>query len=253
MKQVSTLLAALGLVLAMSIVGVSQTGPMQPNEDHYKVYRTALQTVHPGNVQVMDQFGAYSTPELLLDHFATPVMKNQEPMLDPMRHQGWWRFFAPAPTRSVVLENQFGSQTWMVRNVSYLLTPARKETSGPPIVSNHYLCYEAQGPALNLPVNLQDQFGVVDVVATLPEMFCNPAEKMVDGVIYPREDPVAHLACYRIEPPVAYDFQVVGYDQFETYDLHLVDHEWLCVPSFKTVAVPVEPTTWGSLKTRYHD
>jgi hypothetical protein len=100
---------------------------------------------------------------------------------------------------------------------------------------------------------LEDQFrrfGPITVGP--PRFFCNPCVKIADRE-YPIVDPEVHLAVYEILPPT-FTGSVQLIDQFVTRQVQVVSvpPEYLFVPSSKRFATPVEPSTWGSIKSIYH-
>ncbi len=134
------------------------------------------------------------------------------------------------------------------------MLPANKnQPPGWPTDRNHYLAYQASGPVVDIPVVLQDQWNTVSVVAAEPEMWLNPVRKTHNGQIFPIVDPVAHLACYRLLPPMPAFHPAVASDQFGVWQIEALDHCWLCVPSYKRVVVGTEPKTWGDIKALYHN
>lgn len=240
------------LLLAFALAFGADALAQWPLENHYKTYTLTPPYTHPGPIVLHDQFGHYTAPLLILDMFATPVMKNDEPILDPRAHQTWWRLDLPAAGWDIGVENQFGFRIWHVQDVRYLVLPALKFEPGPLPERNHYLAYQAFGPRVDLPVHLTDQFGAVDALVTEPMFFLNPVEKVAEGVTYPILDPEAHLACYRLEPLLTYGLPVVAYDQFGAWQFSLGEHRCLCVPSFKRQVIATEETTWGAVKALYH-
>ncbi len=248
-------------VLLVLIAFVTVAGPAAaqvvtgPPEDHFKVYRSDPPITFSSPMRFLDQFGSFDVDVMVLDKFATPAIKNNEPAFDLERHQTWWHVDVPQPSWRVHIENQFGGQDWQLGNVQYVVLPAYKNdpTAVVPPVANHYACYEAlDGPLLNIPVVVEDQFDTVTTLVGEPVVFCNPAEKfnLENGLSYPIIDDTAHLACYRIDPK-QYDLAVFALDQFGQWQFVIINQEWLCVPSFKTDATPTEKDTWGGIKTRY--
>ena len=215
------------------------TGPIpgycQPAIDHYKVYQT-MGPPFPGPIMLMDQFGQREIFELILNRFATPASKNQEPVFDEIAHQTWWQFQHPEPPRTVIVKNQFGEFEWMVGDAAYLLNPALKnmDPTMPLPDLNHYTCYDAFGPPIQLEVFLEDQFGAEWVFVLEPRYFCNPCEKIgPDGFVYPIIDPNAHLTVYFVENPLPHDWQVRVRDQFVDEPLVLLINDLLAVPAIK--------------------
>jgi hypothetical protein len=245
-----------GMVLFLSlalVLGVCSSGTdaqVLP-ENHYLVYEVPQSYVYQGDIILNDQFGPFATPEVFFDKFATPVEKNGEPMYDPMMHQTWWTIHDPQSIWWVTIGNQFGQQRWQVKDGRYLVLPAFKNQPGTPPLWNHYKCYDAVGPAMDITVILADQFGVHQMIATNPVFFCNPVEKIVNGVQYPIMDPHTHLACYELQPPMPLGANAMAFDQFGMWDMMLMEPCWLCLPSIKIEAVPNEPHTWGQIKSLY--
>ncbi|UCG53504.1 MAG: hypothetical protein JSW58_08100 [Candidatus Latescibacterota bacterium] len=220
-------------------------------ENHYLVYEVPEVYTFTGQIAISDQFGLFCLETVELDKFATPVEKNAEPMVDPTVHQTWWSLYDPQSSWWTTINNQFGEQTWEVKDGRYLVLPALKDTPGTPPLFNHYKCYDAVGPRVDIPVTLVDQFGTYSMIATEVVLFCNPAEKCVDGVTYPWVDPEAHLACYLLEPPTSFGGSAMAYDQFGDWQLTILEPCWLCLPTEKLQTVPTEPTTWGKIKSLY--
>ena len=247
------LLLTLVLVLVMGLMSTNGAAQLLL-ENHYLVYEVPEIYVFTADIVLGDQFGSFATPEVILDKFATPVSKNGEPVFDPGAHQTWWEIYDPQSTWWTLIANQFGQQRWQVKDGRYLVLPALKNMPGSPPLFNHYKCYDAVGPAMNIPVLLVDQFGTRQMVATNPRLFCNPVEKTVNGIHYPTVvDPETHLACYELQPPMAYGLPVMALDQFGEWLVTPLEPCWLCLPTTKLQAVPAEPQTWGKIKSLYSD
>lgn len=245
------LLALLALTLGCVLCAHAQ--PQWPIENHYKVYNIDPMPVFSGAIQLEDQFDGYFVDVLILEKFANPVVKNDEEIIFPDTHHTWWSVDLPGLTRNIEVINQFGDAVWQVENPQYLVLPARKYEPGPPLQNNHYLAYQAYGPIVGVPVSLVDQFGAVSVVVLEPLYFLNPVQKIADGVLYPIIDSDAHLACYRIDPPMAYQIAVLAHDQFGVWDFQVLDHDCLCVPSWKIPVVATEQRTWSDIKGLYRN
>lgn len=245
----------LRLLLVVVVIGVwfgIGSAQMLP-ENHYLVYEVPETYVFAGNIALFDQFRFICADEVWLDKFANPVEKNGEPMFDPMLHQTWWTLHDPQSIWITTIENQFGNAIWQVKDGRYLVLPALKNQPGMPPPWNHYKCYDAVGPAVNIPVTLYDQFGIYQMVATTPVLFCNPVEKCVNGVTYPIINPEMHLACYLLEPPMAFGMPVTAFDQFGDWQVTPLEPCWLCLPTMKLFTVPNEESTWGKIKSLYSD
>ncbi len=105
-----------------------------------------------------------------------------------------------------------------------------------PVEPEHFKCYEAEGDAVNVLVNLVDQFGVEQVLVGEPELFCNPVDKNGEGILVP----TAHLTCYEIEDEEFDERNVDISNQLDDQTLEVEDPELLCVQSEK-IAVDEAP------------
>jgi hypothetical protein len=224
-------------------------------ENHYLVYDVQNVYTVTAEIRLMDQFNEFQTNFIEFDKFANPVEKNGEPILDPNVHQTWWLIDDPVPPgedRLVGLVNQFGRQDWVVGDGRYLVLPAHKNMPGWPEPWNHYKCYEADGPPVDVPVQLADQFGFYDMTAVEPVLFCNPCIKEVFGQWYEILWPEAHLAVYRLEPPTGVaGFAAVASDQFGEWEMNFEEPVWLVLPTDKLTVVMTETSTWGRVKSLF--
>jgi hypothetical protein len=224
-----------------------------PAIDHYKTYETIGPTI-TGPITSRDQFGEVVITDLMLTKFATPVRKNDEEICDTLSHQTWWEFLFPQPTRMIEAQDQFGTHDWMLGDARYLLLPALKnDPVGQEIPElNHYLCYEAQGPTLDIQVRLHDQFDEVTVIVLEGKYFCNPCEKETpDGVVHPVVDSLAHLTVYFVENSVPYNIQALVRDQFMEELLILHENFFLAVPALKTEVFGPDSSEWNRIKALY--
>jgi len=259
MKRLRWAVFALPLVAILALPAVMATAqPTLPLENHYLVYHAAPPTPLPKVVGLSDQFGSFTVSYLILDRFANPAEKRLPdgttyPMVDPLAHQTWWRINVPQPIRTVVGVDQFGMHSWVVCDAVYLLMPALKNVpGGTPPVRNHYVCYAGQAGSTPLSVVVIDQFGEFQVNVLEPKLFCNPAEKRADGLIYPIVDATAHLACYEILNPTPFAHPIVAIDQFGQWQLDVSQANCLCVPSIKDHVLKTQQSTWGMIKAMYH-
>jgi hypothetical protein len=246
-------------VFIVLLILLVQTAPAQSQDptwldNHYLVYDVVETITVPGPVFLDDQWGHSEHPEVFLDKFANPVMKNGEPIVNEALHQTWWQIDDVQSGRRVFIENQFGPQVWFTKDARYLVLPASKNvpTPLPDGTGQHYKCYEAQGPPMDLPVQLQDQWGFFDPIVAEPVLFCNPVFKTFQGVTSPTLNDSLHMACYRLEPPQQLIEMFFAWDQFGLWEpLTVTQAEWLCVPSAKLEFIGVEPETWGNIKKRF--
>lgn len=248
MKRVGILLTA--VLLVCGLVWVDTSAQNLP-ENHYLVRNTDGNYTFQGQIELRDQFKNFTATYVDFEKFACPVDKNGEMMYDPAIHQTWWVIDDPQSIWWTLIENQFGDQTLRVKDGRYLVLPANKGNPTSFEGFNHYKCYDAIGPSLDLNVELTDQFGSYTMVVREPVLFCNPVEKIVNGVTYEIFSPDVHLACYRVEPFIGADYSVWAFDQFGDWYITAHDPCWLCVPSLKLETVPNQNRTWGAIKSLY--
>jgi len=234
---------------------VNETDAQWPNENHYLVYEVPEAWTYAAPIFLVDQFDSLWTTFVEMDKFATPVEKNDEAMVDSTLHQTWWLIDDPVPPcheKLIGIDNQFGRQDWLVGDGRYLVLPAMKNYPVPPPPHNHYKCYEVvSGEPLHIPVLLRDQFRIYNMIVVEPVLFCNPCLKEVGGITYPIEDYEAHLAVYRLDPPMTAGFTATAFDQFGDWHVTLHEPIWLCVPTLKLEVIGTERSTWGRVKNLY--
>jgi len=249
----------LGTGLLWSDGAAQETGPFP--ENHYRVYKSlAGGGSVTGPIILEDQFGESQHTFAVLEKFANPVDKSfgtgpPSGIYDPLFHQTWWAIDDPQVSRTVVVENQFGSETWVTGDGRYLVLPATKNQSppGPPPQDriNHYKCYDATGPTrTDIAVGLVDQFLITPETVREPRYICNPVKKQIDGQVTDIVDPDTHLACYSISTDNVLTTILVA-DQFGLWGLIDLTSELLCLPSTKKIPTPTEESSWGELKSIY--
>ena len=99
---------------------------------------------------------------------------------------------------------------------------------------DHFQCYTVLqlSGAQPASVTLADQFGTEPVGVGPPQVFCNPVDKVEDGI--PITDPTAHLKCYAIAPDQQFvPRDVVVANQFGTALLRVLSPQLLCLPTQK--------------------
>lgn len=254
----SVLVAALAISFA-AVPASSQPGTVF-TINHYLVYNDLV----PSSIslplpllRLRDQFGESEHHDLIMDHLAFPVDKNNEGIPDPLAHLSWWRLLdgTSNPFREVVVRNQFGDQFLGVFNAEYLLVPALKnpDAAEEPIKDrDHYKCYNVEGDLVPVDVSLAHQFFFGSAEVLNPAYLCNPVEKILpDGTVFKIVKPNEHLVCYQIQAPPLNNVAVLFQDQFIVELANFGEARWICVPSEKEEAVQVEDSTWGELKSIY--
>jgi hypothetical protein len=169
--------------------------------DYFKFYDVVNREVD-GDVLLRGQFD--QRPQKmrlrLLDYFANPVSKNNEPLYDKNAHLAWYRGVQPSePPRRVVLENQFGK--FDIRTgTGYGLLVGRRNRAAyfrkNSINKVYRLLDVEQVPEKVL--KLRDQFGSDEVKLRLPLYFAVPVTKRVGDKTYPVHNERAHLLIFSI-------------------------------------------------------
>jgi hypothetical protein len=244
----------------MSIPWASAHGKNGLDEQHYLVYFLPDPVTFVEPITLIDQFVGGEYLDFVLTHFANPVEKTLPdgnvvgPILDPLAHQTWWEFFDPQPELRVVdIDNQFGRQQLNVHGGRFLVLPAGKDNPDVPN-RNHYKCYDAEGPPMDLPFVLVDQFGIFHVTVFRPVLFCNPVEKIrATGQVYEILNPEAHMTCYELDPPNPVMTGHNAFDQFGVWNIRPEYNEWLCVPTLKLRVVGTDDSSWGRVKSLYNN
>ncbi|MBC7965231.1 MAG: hypothetical protein H7Z17_04820 [Fuerstia sp.] len=216
--------------------------PVQASLDHFKVY-IVKKTEVSFPIASRGQFDKEPVKASLiaLTHFANPVSKNKEPIIDKNAHLTWYQFKPaekPEPKRLITFENQFGLQQITIGQPVYLLVPALKKEDGLdfPKGLDHFKCYEVlEGKSVEKSVDLVDQFGSSQTTARIPKYFCVPAEKIRGDILEKIQNEKDHLVFYDIGAEDAGRVISVG-DQFNrpaTRELSVEKSVYLGVPTVK--------------------
>ena len=196
-------------------------------------------------VYLEDQFGAVQAEVGYAGAFFNPVEKWHDgvtPISKPDHHITMYSldYEEELQTWFVEVDNQFGTQQLIVSGPVGLAVPTQKEGHEPPVGLNHFLIYGViEGPAVNVVVGLDDQFGdQPEVLVTAPIGFATPVQKIHGDVVTEIEDPEAHLVFYEIEEgEVQTKVQIVN--QFGAQTLYMEGPYYLAVPSEKVYYEPV--------------
>jgi hypothetical protein len=115
----------------------------------------------------------------------------------------------------------------------YLCAPTEKLISPGPISIDHFQCYDATGPPLNVGVSILDQFQSQTSILLDPFLFCNPVDKNGEGIA----NPIDHLTCYDYTPPGLPIGSIPIRNQFfPSTDILSVNEPFaLCLPSQKEI------------------
>lgn len=139
----------------------------------------------------------------VLDHFATPVVKNGEPLHDRHAHLVWYRGVQPPePARAITLKHQFGTLKIRTGVGQGLLVPTQKIGQGSqyPDALDHYKAYRLLDvdSVQKTSVSLRDEFGASRVRMLAPFYFAVPVDKRHGTKAFKTLNARAHLLIYAI-------------------------------------------------------
>lgn len=214
--------------------------------EHFKIW-VVEQVESVRGVKLQGQFdrdNAWGATTDSIQLLGNPVNKNHHGIQDARSHLVGYRVKAdvPQPRRWVDLNNQFGTEHWVLADPAILLLPAHKTfppQSPPPLdqTIDHYICYTVvEGQRRPQPCTLQDQFDQrlqreerIDEIK--PALFGVPISKNGGKIV----DPDSHLAIYDILPQdeLKPPFTVLTLDQFRSGRLTALRSVMLAVPSKK--------------------
>jgi len=209
-------------------------GPPQDSaKNHYKSWR--LEPIpFLATVDVVDQFMTDVMRLDTIDYLSNPAQKDTHPIERPDDHLLWYGATGKNTCLRVVYDNQFGLDTFVIGQASYLLVPAQKLPHPPPDPTqiDHYKAYRVRNPqSFTRVTQIMDQFDpipeVVDVLT--PVYFLTPASKNGEGI----NDSSTHYVAYDFVPkdPMINTRTVI--DQFGQH-LAITRHsELLLVPTRK--------------------
>jgi hypothetical protein len=237
MRRSIPLLFSVGFSLLLATFLPAGTAKAQL--EHFNVYNSIGPVPPPPfqPVTVTDQFGELVTSLGPPTLFLVPAQKNDEPFADLLSHLTCYEMADPlqAPPE-VISTNQFGAQSLNLGNSRYLCVPTEKLLTPGPVSIDHFHCYDATGPSLDIGVSLADQFQQQSVSVLDPFLFCNPADKNGEGI----QNPTDHLTCYNYTPPGLPVGPVPFTNQFFPASdvLDVFEPVALCVPSLKEIPPP---------------
>lgn len=209
--------------------------------DYFQIYDVGTK-VAAGNVLLRGQFDSRRVKMHLhvLDHFATPVSKNREPLYDRNAHLAWYSGVQPPePMRAIKLENQFGRFKIRTGTGEGLLVPTQKieERSRYPDALDHYKVYRLADvdTVQRTSVTLRDQFGASRVRLLAPLSFAVPVEKRHGTKASAIQNSRAHLLIFDITTKDLDDVtKVTIWNQFDKRkSVDVLRSVMLAVPSIK--------------------
>lgn len=207
--------------------------PQDTAKNHYKTWR--LEPIpFLATVDVVDQFMTDVMRLDTIDFLSNPASKDNEPIVRPDDHLLWYGATGKNTCLRVIYNNQFGLDTFVIGQASYLLVPAQKLPHPPPDPTqiDHYKAYRVNNPqSFTRVTQIQDQFDataeVVDVLT--PVYFLTPASKNGEGI----NDSTTHYVAYDIVPKDPLVTTRITIDQFGTHQATTRRSEMLLVPTRK--------------------
>ena len=264
-RSLTTLAAFRSLLIGLGVLGLAarvHAGLPGPPFDptHYWTYSEQIPMVAPSPIFARDQFFRNGVPLTVekRERLLNWVSKNNSPVPDTLLHYTLWNILEKLPVnRQAIVTNQFGSFRVNVLNLEFMLAPAYKSASNPPVTlpaANHYLCYRTTGfPAPTASYDLRDEWRVDSQQPGVMEFLCAPCAKQHLGQTYAPVDTLLHLAAFLVYP-VSEVFYPIIIDQFLPNQELVSQHglEYLFVPSEKTdLPTDVKKNTWSRLKQLY--
>ena len=227
--------------------------------DHYLLYKVIEGADVQEVVDLEDQWHKESQVEVHRPvYFANPAGK-ASPYVDwgpgmPLiienteDHMVLYEIVGETFQKDVKILNQLHQQwqTISVEEAQFLAVPTEKISTEPvepePMLLDHFLCYwttDVVFPGVGIQVYLEDQFVSIDAMVDLPWCFCNPTEKVHEGVVMPILDDNHHLMLYQLAQDM-YTWFVGVNNQFGFQPLTVWGPSLLAVPTQK-----VEPGGHG--------
>jgi len=235
--------------------------------DHFECYEIDVETApYVGKgVELEDQF--HEEPfEAFVEWgvaFCNPVGKWHDgwlaEILNPDHHLMLYNLLHEEEPQKwfVEVDNQFGEQMLTVSNPVALAVPTWKLYPGdhePPVGLDHYLLYEAEGPSVEVPVYLWDEFTEEQYVLVYePVAFANPVEKRIGDDVTEIENPDEHLVFYMLEgDPLDPEVEVAVFNQFGEQAFNVTGPGLLAVPSEKIDFFTEEPPAVAAVLGDYN-
>jgi len=176
----------------------------------------------PTEITLIDQFGETSHTTGNFVEFCASADKFTQhgSFFDPFsfgHHFTCYEIEGDGPDVLVTLTDQFGTFVHAVGDAREVCVPATKITGPvfPPLLDNHWKCYDIVGETIPEAVTMIDQFGEHNYFGITPELLCTPAVKIVgEGESEIPELPELHLKCYTVDGVPNKPIFAVFQDQF---------------------------------------
>ena len=232
------------VLLAENVGSNAQAQELRFRLDHFKVYKVAPSPGVEREVALKGQFdkepikAAVRGPVL----FSTPVRKNRGEIMDKNAHSNWYqlRQEKTEPKREVIVRNQFlggDKQRLVIGQPQFLMVPTKKahgrETFPISDRLDHFKVYEVlEAKEVAERVQLVDQFGRQQSVASKPIYFCVPVQKEHRNRVTKIQNVRDHLTVYVIKPTDE-KIEINVSDQLGQNKLRITASQYLCLPSQK--------------------
>lgn len=267
MKKIWLSIALLALTAMFSGSALAQLPPEQ-RVDHFRCYIVPQSPLISVTAQLSDQFDVAASMveninQLVITRFCNPAQKTLlsgvvTPIVNVNHHLTLFTINTqPIVLRQVVVKNQFGQQVLTTADAKILAVPTGKALPPalPPPPStdlDHYKCYTASGNAVNVVVNLKDQFLSERTTVLRPVLFCNPVKKVHGTHSVGILNPDVHLTCYATSASNFLGTSINIHNQFiGLNNMAVRQPDMMCVPSLKlswAVEVVPVPTTGAAAK-----
>ena len=270
--------------LAIMDDGTSTTGQVDCGEpdvvplDHFLCYKAdPLQDIVSDEFTLKDQFDD-PDPEFDVDVelleaklFCNPVKKTHGEDVaeigDPVSHLTAYKIKIEnedSEDLQVVISNQFGEQTLLVKESELMFVPSIKTfvdsvaEAGDLLGVDHFKCHKADGfdDIADLgenegdPVFLDDQFSdgeYENIEVKKAILFCNPATKFHNETTFEIMNEAEHLTCYEIAGDDDTVERIVRLDNQFGFDVPdgVQDGQNLLVKEYELLCLPSEKISFG--------
>jgi hypothetical protein len=158
--------------------------PVSQPQAHLKCYDLEKEDPKKVNrdVEVTNQFGKEKLKVDKVESLCTPASKSLTGTPGPppqnLDHFECYKVKGGRDVKqSVMVQDQFGTETVKVKGAKLLCNPVSK--NGGSILNRqaHLVCYDIDGKAADVDVNVNDQFGLERLRVKKPKTLCVPSEK----------------------------------------------------------------------------
>ena len=224
---------------ALSVTAVADAGN---HLDLYEVAKVTPSRLIKHDVTIQGRFDAARTVTDLKgpEFFSQPVGMQEKRPQDRDSCLNWYRITnaKSAPKRVLSLRDHLhGSNSYQLRlgSAEFLLSPARRLTSGSPSEASDRLSYFKayriiEAPQVDRQVELNDSFGPSGRQVVRAALLCIPVEQWHHHEHFPIQNPKDCLVVYELQPH-KHDAKTSTLDQFGLNELNIESCVWLSVPA----------------------